>query len=97
MNLRRRKILLYSAACILVLAGSQFIPFDPTGHDLEMARNVVAQRTSQAILGTEIRGDCVIIVKTGWINGTLSGDGDDYYLRKIFWHWWIYKRNHWST
>ena len=92
----QRKILVWSAVFILLLGGYQFIPFEPTSLDLELAKQIVGKRTSQPILGARIEDNSEIVVTTGWAKGTLSGDGDDYYLRKILWRWWVCKKTHWA-
>jgi hypothetical protein len=91
---RGRLIFLCAAGATLFLIVLQFIPFEPTSDDIMEVRQLVEERTSQPILGMEIQNNGEIIVQTGWIKGSLSGEEDDYYFRKIFWRWWVYKRTH---
>ena len=97
MKSRQREILLWSTVFILLLVGYQFIPFETTSRDLDIAKDVVGTRTSQPVLSAKVQGHNTIIVTTGWTEGSLSGDGDDFYLRKILWHWWIFQREHWAA
>jgi len=93
---RQRSILILGLSILLFLVACQFVPFTPNEADVNEAKQVVLRHTSEGVLGIEIQDNGSIVVKTGWIKGSLNGDGNSYWLRRDFGVWWIYKKAHWT-
>ncbi len=68
-KLRKQKSLFYCALVVLCLTSYQFIPFEPTTHDVDLARKVVEKRTSQPIGGTEIQANGEIVIRAMPLSG----------------------------
>ena len=83
-KLRNQKILFYGALLIFFLAAYQFIPFEPTNHDLDIAAQIVEKRYHTPCWG-QAQANGEILVYTG------GNAGPIFHLRRIFWRWWIYK------
>lgn len=95
-GMRRKRLYILTLLFCVILIVVQLLPFTPNDKDVERAKKVVLRHTKEEMVDVKCYPSGRIMIRTGIVSGGLTGDGHDYWMRRIFGFWYIYRIEHWA-